>query len=404
MPEDLGRMVRVAHRLRIASVVPSVLWLVLARPPDTATLAVLLSLAVVLSGAPLLMWDRVGDSLVEHPLLTGADYLLAIATLATAGLDSPFLLFVVATTVLAGLLHDAFGAVASSLGLLLVLALPFTAGAGGAPSWTVLLGVPLLLPVGGAVGVLLRRQAVAQQQHRELLALRARDEARRAERNRVGREVHDRLGKALNGIALGAASLPRLMDVDPVAARTLASVLVDGANDAVRDVRGVITDLRRQQVSEPLHAELHQRARAWAGATGIELRLALAPVDTDDDARYELVCLLEESLRNVAQHAAATRVQITLETSAAGGVRLRIRDDGLGFDAERARAAAVDGHIGLASLRERAEVVGGTCEVRSTPGRGTEVMATVPYRSASTSLPTARPSSTSAPAPRPLPV
>jgi signal transduction histidine kinase len=81
----------------------------------------------------------------------------------------------------------------------------------------------------------------------------------------------------------------------------------------------------------------------------------------------------QEALNNIAKHAAATAVVITLAASA-GELVLRVRDDGRGFDA----AGSFPGHLGLRSMRERAAAVGGVIEISSAPGQGTEVTMRIP--------------------------
>jgi signal transduction histidine kinase len=80
----------------------------------------------------------------------------------------------------------------------------------------------------------------------------------------------------------------------------------------------------------------------------------------------------------VAKHARAERVSVTVDQVDGGTVRLRVRDDGGGFDASNAAQLLREGHFGLAGMRERASLVGGTLEVGSIPGHGTTVEVRLP--------------------------
>jgi signal transduction histidine kinase len=88
--------------------------------------------------------------------------------------------------------------------------------------------------------------------------------------------------------------------------------------------------------------------------------------------------IVQESLNNVAKHARAKQVTVTVDRVEDGTVRLRIGDDGVGFDASDAGRLLREGHFGLAGMRERASLVGGAVEVHSQPGQGTTVEARLP--------------------------
>jgi signal transduction histidine kinase len=87
-----------------------------------------------------------------------------------------------------------------------------------------------------------------------------------------------------------------------------------------------------------------------------------------------LVRLVQEALRNVDRHAKAHAVSVTLRNRD-GGLQLGVRDDGVGFEAARQQATP---HLGLASMRERVELLGGELDIDSAPGHGTTIVAWVP--------------------------
>jgi signal transduction histidine kinase len=95
---------------------------------------------------------------------------------------------------------------------------------------------------------------------------------------------------------------------------------------------------------------------------------------------YELPILriIQEGLNNIGQHARATSVLVRLGVDRAGGVRVALRDNGCGFDPQQLAPVDRDGHFGLRQMRERIMDFGGTLDIRSTPGQGTELVITLP--------------------------
>jgi two-component system sensor histidine kinase DegS len=88
--------------------------------------------------------------------------------------------------------------------------------------------------------------------------------------------------------------------------------------------------------------------------------------------------VVQEALSNAVKHARASRVEVRIDATT-GILRVEVVDDGRGFDATDPRAFLKDGKVGLASMRERAELAGGTFTIRSVIGRGTTVMAVLPF-------------------------
>jgi signal transduction histidine kinase len=135
-----------------------------------------------------------------------------------------------------------------------------------------------------------------------------------------------------------------------------------------------MSELRPAVLDEQgLEAALLSQARAFEETSGVArdirsgLETRLAP-----ELETVLYRVTQESLTNIGKHARASRVTVSLATEN-GGVRLRIHDDGVGFDPLAARELVSDGHFGLAGMRERVEMVGGRMVVDSVPGEGTTV-------------------------------
>src|SRR4029453_17427979 len=106
---------------------------------------------------------------------------------------------------------------------------------------------------------------------------------------------------------------------------------------------------------------------------GLGLTTRLPP-----EAETILYRITQESLTNVAKHARAGHVTVTVDELDDGRVRLRVRDDGVGFDTSSSPPRLREGHYGLAGMRERASLVGGTLEIGSIPGHGTTIEVRLP--------------------------
>jgi PAS domain S-box-containing protein len=194
------------------------------------------------------------------------------------------------------------------------------------------------------------------------------------ERARLARELHDSVTQALFSMTLTTRSIELLIDRDPAEAKRMLGELRDLERDALAEMRALIFELRPGQLEElGLEQALRMHAAAVQGRSGLPIMVtaidvARAPLPVED-ALYRIA---QEALHNVVKHAAAHAVSVRVER-AAETLRLVVEDDGDGF-----RPADVPaGHLGLTSMRSRAEGVGGTLRVVSTPGRGTRVEAEV---------------------------
>jgi signal transduction histidine kinase len=216
----------------------------------------------------------------------------------------------------------------------------------------------------------------------ERLRVEARAAAAAAERARLAREMHDSLSKTLDAIALGAAALPGTLD-EPDRASRLAATLRDGSLDAARDARVLIDELRSNPADAPLSDVVAAIGREWSVTSGVGVILhnaaaEVAEVDAAPEVGIELCWILREALRNVAAHAGAELVAVTL-TRDGGEVTLEVRDDGAGFTvpADLTLLQRAGSH-GLVGMTERARLCGGTLTVWSRPGGGSRVTAVVP--------------------------
>jgi signal transduction histidine kinase len=225
----------------------------------------------------------------------------------------------------------------------------------------------------------------------------ARDRAASEERIRLARELHDSVTQLLFGVTLIAQSLGAAWKRDPEEGERRVGRLLELSQTALAEMRALLSELRPASDSDS-DSETAPVARAAdairryglvgalrrhiRGLSADGLRVVISAwgyVPCTREQEYELFRIAQEALHNVAKHAAATTVELSLTTGSQGTV-LRVRDDGTGFDGSAAVAQpgrAWPG-LGLRSMRERAESLGAHFTVRSSPGDGTVVEVSVP--------------------------
>jgi signal transduction histidine kinase len=134
------------------------------------------------------------------------------------------------------------------------------------------------------------------------------------------------------------------------------------------------------QPDRPLVAVLAHVCERWQDdhATRCEFTYAGA-VDLSTDSRYELLAIVNEALENVARHAGASRVDVSLRSVGGGAVEVVVADDGEGF-VPAEDGTSPSGHFGLTGMHERARAAGAVLHVDSAPGRGTRVTIRQPMK------------------------
>jgi len=195
------------------------------------------------------------------------------------------------------------------------------------------------------------------------------------ERAHLARELHDSVTQALFSMTLLSRSIEMLVDRDAETAKQKLAELRDLQREALAEMRALIFELRPGNLEqEGLITALRTHSAALQGRIGLPI---VVTSDLAERLPIEIEELLyriaQEALHNVVKHAAARQVRIEVGRSA-GDARLRVVDDGKGFDP----GAVPPGHLGLAGMRARAERVGGRIDVRSTMGSGTTIKVSVP--------------------------
>ena len=197
--------------------------------------------------------------------------------------------------------------------------------------------------------------------------------ATRSERDRLRAELHDGLGPALAGTALGLqAARDAVAADDPDTLGALLDRLGAEVDLAVVDVRRVIDDLRPADLDDgSLDLAVRRRAAAIAPVVAVDVQVGVLP-DLRPEVETAAYRITSEALTNVARHAGAHHAQVAVAV-ADGSLTVRVADDGTGI----AGPAGTGTGIGLDSMRRRAHELGGTLQVDSTP-QGTVVTARLP--------------------------
>ncbi|MFZ0825871.1 MAG: ATP-binding protein, partial [Verrucomicrobiia bacterium] len=223
------------------------------------------------------------------------------------------------------------------------------------------------------------KQSHYMQEHLRHLSrqvLRAQEE----ERKRISRELHDVIAQTLTGISIRLATLKQeagrnLKGFDRNLARTqrLVEKSVDIIHQFARELRPAVLD------DLGLIPALHTFMKQFTTRTGVHTHLtAFAGVEQLDTARRTVLFrVAQEGLTNVARHAQAGRVEITIH-KLPDWVCMKIKDNGKSFQVERVLLARGGNRLGLLGMRERLEMVGGRFDVESVQGKGTTITAQIP--------------------------
>jgi signal transduction histidine kinase len=211
--------------------------------------------------------------------------------------------------------------------------------------------------------------------HAQLL-VQAREAGVLDERQRMAGEIHDVLAQGLTGIvtqleaaSVRSASWERHLD----AAKKLA-------RDSLSEARRSVQALRPQTLDNAgLPEAIGEVVTGWSALNGVTADLIMTgtPRPLLPEIETTLLRTAQEALANVARHAGAGRVALTLSYME-DMVTLDVRDDGAGFDPSSPPEPGYEGGFGLSAMRERLSRIAGTLEVESEPGAGTALSACVP--------------------------
>jgi PAS domain S-box-containing protein len=212
----------------------------------------------------------------------------------------------------------------------------------------------------------------------QLLLLAQHEQTRReADRARMAREIHDELGQALTGLKMDLAWLQKHTAPKQKELLQKFREMSDLVDTTIQDVRRIATELRPGMLDDlGLVPAMEWQLQEFQKRSGIRCRFtsSMEEVALDAEETTVLFRILQETLTNVARHAAATRVEVSLDEDQ-GYVRLRVQDNGRGITASEVEGSR---SFGLLGMRERVLLRSGDFAIQGTPGRGTMVVIRLP--------------------------
>ncbi len=199
------------------------------------------------------------------------------------------------------------------------------------------------------------------------------------ERQRISRELHDRVLQLLSSVRMRAESCRRRVPNDPSSLEKELLNIEENIDKAIVEIRNLLTE---NQSPEDLQAgslerRLRQELDIFRARTGFKLDFRCA-IDTHNlpiVVERELYFTLREGILNAVRHSRASELHLLLKKTP-HGCEARLRDNGEGF-----HLASTEGsnHYGLKGMRERIRKIGGEIVLRTAPGKGTEIKITVPF-------------------------
>ena len=204
---------------------------------------------------------------------------------------------------------------------------------------------------------------------------------REEERILIARDIHDELGQALTGLKFDLASFTKCFETDSAAQRAEKTQALNTAIDRIiNSVRRISSGLRPEVLDEiGLGAAFEWQAREFSRRTGIRCQVNIAAdwVDPDKVRSTAIFRVFQELLTNVARHANATRVTVSL-ADGSDGIKLAVEDNGRGIREDEVSSRR---SLGFMGLRERVLAFGGSVDVKGEEGKGTRVSVSIPASS-----------------------
>jgi two-component system, NarL family, sensor histidine kinase LiaS len=191
------------------------------------------------------------------------------------------------------------------------------------------------------------------------LALVSEKNARLAERASLSRDLHDSVSQHLFSLAMGTSELANQIRRNPDKAATQAEQLADIAAKAQDELRSVLMQLRPVQSKRGLLESLLSLVAQWRLQTGLNVATNLQPLRVPMMLEDVIYRVTQEALNNVARHADAKKIRVSLEETV-NAIQLVVIDDGRGFELEQVRMG-----LGLVGMRERVKSVGGLLNIES---------------------------------------
>lgn len=327
-----------------------------------------LALLALESLVAFIFWDRIKNFVSRHPLILSIDILLVVIAIGPGQGISPYFLYLGATAVLIGLLYDRQNRTILATLLigsyalipLILRTTPATYSLYGAVESCVSVTILVVLVLlGSRLHSLQQRVDTAV----EIASRNAREATLGEERSRIARELHDSTVKSLVGINLLSATIQK----QPQNAVKTAELIQAAATSAIAESRQLLSSLRQGDAAnfdETLQASLEEIEVVH----GVEVRLSNEGGQFPSDLQYNVRKIIEEAVTNSAIHSGTDYIDVAIHRDG-DSLTARVSDYGTGFRYAHKKS----GHIGIASMRERAAEIGGLLTLTSVPDKGTTV-------------------------------
>jgi signal transduction histidine kinase len=210
------------------------------------------------------------------------------------------------------------------------------------------------------------------------LTAQAEQAAIQAERVRLSRDLHDDIAQRIFSLSVSSAGLPATIEREPAQAVVQAQAIANLAEQTLLELRALLVELRPSQVVQHgLSQALKDLCDDWSAAHCIPVNCAILFNGQRLPAKVEdtIYRVAQESLNNIAKHAQASAVHVSL-VQGKKQITLSATDDGRGFDPD---ASGAEHKFGIISMQERAQAVGGSLAIESDTARGTTVRLTLPF-------------------------
>ena len=197
-----------------------------------------------------------------------------------------------------------------------------------------------------------------------------------ADRERIGRDLHDGIIQSIYAAGLLLESVQPIIPSDPMRAQAQLGRVMDNLNETIQDIRRYIFDLRSDMPDDDLQSGIERLLRDFHINTLLETDLEVSgtPVEIMSmERRRHIFQIVREALANTAKHARARWVKIDLQYNK-NALDMTIFDDGIGME-----TLQVSKGYGLRNIRERVRLLGGTLRIESAPDKGVILHLTVPY-------------------------
>ena len=370
---ELRTLVRVSFVLRLLTLLASMFGFVGQELTPVALAAIIFLALTSMAGLGSL---RATEILARHPILAIVDILVITGLMLVLGVENPLVLATLSSSVIIGVLLAPLPAALCTV----VLVGGYIVAASGAErsTFVTLLALPLtfmsVVVMGQAFRVVGERKRQSERAFGDLVS----GAAAAQERSRLARELHDSTAKTLQGLALGARSLSIWIEREPARAMTHAEDIAVSAEEAIVQLRTLLSTLRHDNPDLPFDQTLETLARELGQQHGVRVRCELEPVPvTEPGVRYELLAAVREALINAAVHSGQSAVDLSLEEQGPDVV-VTVHDAGRGFDPAILPQRELEGHFGVRGYTERMAVVGGHADVASRVDGGTTVRLSAP--------------------------